>query len=241
MISSAANAQQLDATDDAALYGASLSSALVTIFRGNFCDVILPGRSSVIFKRDEVLYDVGAKDRIVFFIRSGFIKVGTVTQDAREIIYDVRKAGEVVGELCTCRPVRSDRAVALEPSDAIPVPYFEIVAALQKSPELLGKFIEVFCDCLADAYDQINTLAVHDIARRLTRVLLSLASKIGQRSGYRVEIPTYLTQEEISQIVVARRERVSTALNLLRRHGMVQYSHQGHLLLDVKALESHTL
>jgi hypothetical protein len=40
---------------------------------------------------------------------------------------------------------------------------------------------------------------------------------------------------------VARRERVSTALNLLRRRGMVQYSNHGHLLLDVTALESQTL
>ena len=238
MISSEAKTALLGPTDDSALDGASLSSALVTIFRGNFCDVILPGRSSVTFKRDEVLYDVGAKDRTFFFIRSGFIKVGSITQDAREIIYDVRKEGEVVGELCACRSVRGDRAVALELSDVIPVPYFEIVEVLRKSPDLLGKLIEIFCGSLGDAYEQINTLTFHDTARRLAHVLLGLASKIGRPAGSRIEIPTYLTQEDISQMVVARRERVSTALNLLRRRGMVQYSNRGHLLLDVKALEN---
>ena len=49
----------------------------------------------------------------------------------------------------------------------------------------------------------------------------------------------YLTQEEIAQMVGARRERVSTALNALRRRGMVQYSTRGHLVLDVRALEAH--
>lgn len=63
MISSEAKTALLGPTDDSALDGASLSSALVTIFRGNFCDVILPGRISVTFKRDKVLYDVGAKAR----------------------------------------------------------------------------------------------------------------------------------------------------------------------------------
>ncbi len=240
MISPEANAALLGGTDDTALYGANLSSALVTIFRGNFCDFILPGRNSVIFKRNEVLYDVGARERTFFFIRSGFIKVGTVTQDGREIIYDVRKEGGVAGELCACQPLRRDRAVALEQSDVIPVPYLEIIEALQKHPDFLGKLIEIFCDCLADAYEQINTLAFHDIARRLNHVLLGLASKIGRRVGSKIEIPTYLTQEDISQLVLARRERVSTALNHLRRRGTVQYSDHGHLLLDVKALENHT-
>lgn len=230
----------LDTTDDSALYDASLSSALITVFRGNFCDVILAGRAPVTFKRDEVLYELGATDRTFFFVRSGFIKIGTLTQDGREIIYDVRKEGGVAGELCACQSVRRDRAVALESSEVIPVPYCEIVEALQKTPGLLGKLIEIFCDCLADAYQQINTLAFHDTARRLSHALLVLASKIGRRAGSRIEIPTYLTQEDISQMVAARRERVSTALNLLRRRGLVQYSNHGHLLLDVKALENQS-
>jgi CRP/FNR family cyclic AMP-dependent transcriptional regulator len=238
MISLEASAGLPGFTEDPALYEDALSSALTTVFRGNFCDAILPGRTSVTFRRDEVLYELGAGDRTFFFIRSGFIKIGTLTQDGREIIYDVRKAGGVAGELCACQSVRRDRAVALEPSEAIPVPYCEIVDALQKSPALFVKLIELFCDCLADAYQQVNALAFHDTARRLTHVLLGLASRIGRDAGSKVEIPTYLTQEDISQMVAARRERVSTALNLLRRRGMVHYSNDGHLLLDVKALES---
>jgi hypothetical protein len=39
-------------------------------------------------------------------------------------------------------------------------------------------------------------------------------------------------------MVVARRERISTALNFLRRRKMIQYTNHGHLLLNLKALES---
>jgi len=39
-------------------------------------------------------------------------------------------------------------------------------------------------------------------------------------------------------MVGARRERVSTALNSLRRRGLVDYSSRGHLLLHVAALRS---
>ena len=239
MVFPGANVSRLDLGEDTELHGPSLSSALVTIFRGNFCDVILPGRPSATFRRNEVIYDVGSSDRNFFFIQRGFIKVGTIRRDGGEIIYDIRKEGGVVGELCVQQPLRSDRAVALEESDVIPVPYSEIVEALRKNPEFLARLIEIFCDCLTDAYEQINTLAFHDTARRVTHVLLDLASKIGRRAGSKTEIATYLTQEDISHMVAARRERVSTALNLLRRRGMVEYSSQGHLLVDVAALQDH--
>src|SRR5207302_10698893 len=79
---------------------AAVSSALVSVFRGKFCDLILPSRKSVTFKKQEVIYEVGDKERTFIFLQNGFAKVGTMTASGREVIYDVRKGGDVIGELC---------------------------------------------------------------------------------------------------------------------------------------------
>jgi CRP-like cAMP-binding protein len=68
-----------------------------------------------------------------------------------------------------------------------------------------------------------------------------MASRIGRPLGDMIEIPVYLTQEEIAQMVVARRERVSTALSLLRRRGCIHYTNHGHLLIHMKALQKITV
>jgi CRP-like cAMP-binding protein len=68
--------------------------------------------------------------------------------------------------------------------------------------------------------------------------LRSLASKLGEPHGELVEIATYLTQDEVAQMVMARRERVSTALNILRQRGVVQYSPRGRMRVDMRALQS---
>lgn len=149
----------------------------------------------------------------------------------------VRKGGDVVGELCASEARRPDRAVALEETEAIPVPFEEVIEVVRKQPDLLAHLVDVFCRALNEAYAQVNTLAVDDMAQRLAKVLLKLAVKIGQHSGPKVEIPTYLTQDEISQMVAGRRERISTALNFLRRKKMIQYTNHGHLVLNVSALE----
>ena len=99
--------------------------------------------------------------------------------------------------------------------------------------------MEVLASALAEAYDQVNRLADDNVLEGLIKVLKTLATKLGRPSGNLTEINAYLTQEELSQMVVARRERISTALNSLRRHGIAQYSSRGHLLLDMRALESH--
>ncbi|OLB13232.1 MAG: hypothetical protein AUH10_06770 [Gammaproteobacteria bacterium 13_2_20CM_66_19] len=218
---------------------AALSTALVSVFRGKFCDAILPNRKAVAFKKEQVIYDVGDTARTFFFLQRGFVKVGTITSDGHELIYDVRKAGDVVGELCASELQRLDRAVALEPAEAIPVPFEEVMEAVRERPDLLTRLVDVFCRALSEAYAQVNTLAVDDTAHRLAKVLLKLAAKIGQHSGSEVEIPTYLTQEEIAQMVAVRRERISTALNFFRRKRLIQYTNHGHLVLNVSALESY--
>jgi len=225
--------------DDSVDRQAAVSTALVSVFRGKFCDLILPNRKTTSFNKDEVIYNVGDEERTFFFLQSGFVKVGAITADGREVIYDVRKGGDVVGELCASEQARPDRAVALEQTDAISVPFAEIMELLSKKPELIAMLVDFFGRALKDAYAQVNTLALDDTVHRLIKVLVGLATRIGQRSGSLVEIPTYLTQEEIAQMAAARRERISTALNSLRRQGMVHYSARGHLVLNVNALESH--
>ena len=225
--------------DDSLESQAAVSTALLSVFRGRFCDSILADRKAATFKKHEVIYEVGNEERTFFFVRSGYVKVGTIAANGREVIYDVRKEGDVVGELCASELKRPDRAVALENTEAISVPFAEIMDVLLNKPDLVALLLDVFCRALKEAYVQVNTLAIDGTVDRLVKVLVGLAAKIGRPSGSLMELPAYLTQEEIAQMVAARRERISTALNSLRRRGMVHYSARGHLMLDMASLEGH--
>lgn len=223
---------------DSALQDASLSSALATIFRGKLCETLLRGRPSRTFAKGSAIYDAGDNDRTFFFVQSGIVKVGAVTDDGHEVIYDLRREGDVVGELSACGTPRRDRAVALEPTEAIAVPYKDILNSLQQNRPALQEILDVICRALSAAYDRISLLSSGGTLDRLVKVLLQLAKQFGRPSGHLVEVDAYLTQEEISQMMASSRERVSVALNLLRNRAMVDYSRGGHLLIDVSALEN---
>jgi CRP/FNR family transcriptional regulator, cyclic AMP receptor protein len=219
---------------------ALLSAALSTIFRGKLCDVVLRNRPVTAIEKGQVIYDLGDEKQILFFVRSGFVKIGTITEDGHEIIYDVRKGGDIVGELCASEQPRRDRAVALEPAEIIPVPLDDVLEIIQKDKNLLRQLVQVFCNSLSDAYDQLNSLAFGDVVHRLVRVLLKLGNDMGRASKEGTEVSAYLTQEEISQMVAVRRERVSTAMNFLRNQGFINYSNGGHLVLNVEALQGYS-
>jgi CRP/FNR family transcriptional regulator, cyclic AMP receptor protein len=227
------------ADERAALALAGLSSTLAPIFRGRLCEILLASRGPRIFERHAIIYDLGETDRSLFFIRQGLVKTGTITEEGREIIYDVRTNGDVVGELCALDRPRRDRAVVIDTTAAIAIKFEEVVATLAGNSGLLATFITALGGVLADAYDQLNHVARGDVTHGVVAVLKTLARKLGRPRGALVEINAYLTQEELAQMVAARRERVSTALNTLRRDGAINYSGDGHLLLDLAALDRH--
>jgi CRP/FNR family transcriptional regulator, cyclic AMP receptor protein len=230
----------MHSTADSRTRHGPLSSVLAKSFRGRPWDVILRNRSVITFEKDQVIYDAGNKQQTFLFLQKGFVKIGSITEDGRELIYDVRKAGDIVGELCASGQERRDRAVALERTEVIAVPLDEVLDIVQTNRDLLQELVQLCYESLSDAYDQLNTLAFSDIVHRLVRVLLRLGTQLGHSSGQRTELSAYLTQEEISQMVAARRERVSTAMNFLRNRGMVDYSHRGYLVLDLKALQGYS-
>lgn len=216
------------------------SSSLSAIFRGRLCRTFLRNHTAQKFEKGDTLYDAGRKEGSFFFIRSGIVKIGTVTETGEEVIFEIRKAGQVVGELSASASPRIDRAVALEFTEAVAVSYEEILETIQKNSPLLRELIQLFCDSLLSAQEQVTSLAFRDTMHRLTKTLVDLAGQLGRPAGNRVEITAHLTQEELAQMVAARRERVSLGLGLLRRQGMIEYTPHGHLLVDPGALRDYS-
>ena len=99
--------------------------------------------------------------------------------------------------------------------------------------------IEVFCKALTSAYQQIVNLAIDDTLLRLVKILLDLAANLSRPTGAEVELPMYLTQEDVAHMVTARRERISTALNFLRRKEVIRYSTRGRLVLNLERLRAY--
>src|SRR5207244_13093506 len=60
---------------DGLISQAALSTALVSVFRGKFCEAILPNRNATTRHKEQAIYEVCDEERSSFFMLCGFLIV----------------------------------------------------------------------------------------------------------------------------------------------------------------------
>jgi CRP/FNR family cyclic AMP-dependent transcriptional regulator len=209
--------------------------ALSTLMRGGSCEQFT-ARAGRRYGGDQVVYRMGDAAPTIYFLRSGLVKLTALSPDGREIILDIQKPGGIFGLVCLCGAPRGEMAVAMVGSEIVEIPLAELVGRLQQSPEALASFLATVCQQLAKAYDTIQELSFESLPVRLAKTLLRLAQEMGHETEQGVELEHYLTQEELAQLLSARREVVSTVLGRMREQGLVAYSRRGKLTINRPAL-----
>jgi len=213
--------------------------ALSSLFRGKLCDELVKGRPKRRLVADESVYLVGDLAHSIYFLHSGLLKGIVVTETGQELILQLHKPRDIFGEFCFCETGRLDQAVAVEPSEIVEIQVEHLVSHLQENRQALLDFLKTSGERLSEAYTQLRTFAVDRRMERLVRTLLKLAKDFGAPTPAGVEIAHHLKQEEVGQMIAARREVVSGLLNQLRSLGLITYSRNRRITIDAKGLEQY--
>lgn len=183
--------------------------------------------SSVMFRRNQVLFAQGDPADAVFYIQEGRVKMTVISDHRKEAVIAMLDAGSFCGEGCLGGQLRTTSAVAM--TDCV-------VARLEKDvvAHLLHddkEFSEQFTTYLlarniraeADVLDQL----FNSSEKRLARLLLLLAnfSKDGKPSSI---IPA-VSQETLAEMVGTTRSRVSRFMNRFRQQGLIDYNGNIHV------------
>lgn len=210
--------------------------ALSGCFRGKLCDQ-LTNRPGHRVAKGDLVYGLGDPAQSVFFLRRGLVKLTSLTEDGRELILRLHQSGDVFGELCHCTGERREQAVAMEECDVVELGFEEFIAHLQTNRPAFMLFLANVAQQLSAAYDQIQTLSFGTTMERLARTLGRLAEDFGEAEGEWIRLTHYFRQDELAQMIGARREVVSTLLNQLRDQGLVSYDRKNTLLVRRAGLE----
>jgi CRP/FNR family cyclic AMP-dependent transcriptional regulator len=184
------------------------------------------------------IYLTGNPARSLFLLLRGLVKTNALSPEGRELTLRIHKPGDIFGELCLCGGGRREEAIALEPSTVTEIPLAALLGGLRRDPEAALELASIVCERLADSYEQIESFAWDTVLRRLVRALLRLADDFGEGSPTGTHIGRYIRQEELAQIVGARREVVSGLLNRLRTSGHIRYATRGSITVNRKALQA---
>ena len=189
------------------------------------------------YRRGATLIGEGTRPDLVVVLRSGRVKVTSVSGGGEEALLAVRGPGDLLGELSALDGQPSSATVsALDPVEALVVSADGFRAFLQAHPEAALRLLELLARRLRDADRKRLEFGAYDTVGRVASRLVELSQRFGQptEQGLRIALP--LTQEELAGWVGSSREAVSKALRWMRAHGWVETRRKAIVVLDLDAL-----
>ncbi len=184
-------AQAMATVDIAARRAALSRSALFHVLEPAELDSVLAQASVRRVARNELILRRGDPSSGANIVVSGRVRVGTISEDGREVALGVLGPGDVLGEMSVLdgEEVSAD-VTALEDCVLLFIERARFLRLLRGNSDMCLRLMAVLCRRLRRSNSAVEDLALLDLDARLARLLLRLAQDYGAAAprGTRIEV-----------------------------------------------------
>lgn len=190
------------------------------------------------FKKGEYIYLPNEHADKIYFLTSGKIKIGTYSDDGKEITKAILGPGEVFGELSIVgENKRRDFAIAMENTETCLVTTEEMKCLMQEHSGLELFMMKIISSRLLKMEKRLESLVFKDSRTRVVDFLKELAIDKGRKIGlYEVEVRGFLTHQEIANLTATSRQTVTTVLNELKKKNIITFNRRRLLVRSMENL-----
>lgn len=183
------------------------------------------------YQPGELVFLEGDQARIMFIIKAGRVKLAKVGADGGEVLVDIRKAGDFLGETFLNEDAEYPlTAECVEASLLCGFTKARFERLVTDNPNIGLQVIRNMSDRISWLTSRASGTSATRLEQRLYAVLTDLAREHGTSTDRGLAIQFPLTHEELGFLVGAHRVSVTKALKALRQSGRV--TQQGkHLVL----------
>ena len=186
------------------------------------------------FDIGEPIFHVGAPGQSMMVILNGTVRVSLPGPRGKGVILVDLPAGELLGEVALLDGgERSADATALTRCELVVLERRDVVAFLEKRPDICLKLLELMCARLRKSDQRMSDIAFLELSVRLAKVLLDRISPTG-RAGAKSKLS--LSQTELANMINATRENVNRCLRNWQRQGIVDLDERWIVVLQHEAL-----
>lgn len=183
----------------------------------------------------QILIYAGDEVSVVFYIKKGYVKVYSITDEGEEHILLILKTGDIFPLL---KDPEQSKHLSLYFYQAITIVELSVIEQkellnklkkdLKNSWELL-RYTSEFSSTLTSRLAQLESKGAEEKLVNLFAYLISICGKPTKLNAYLLDLK--LTHQDIASLIGLTRETVSTELKNLQNQGKV-VSRKGFLLID---------
>ena len=212
----------------------------VALFKG-LDDAALEGieklASSREFKKGDVLFLEGDEPEQLWFILDGEVKIFKEFASGKSAILGIFGRGSMVAEVAVidgnpypagCQAVTAGRAATIKRNDALNIITTNPTVALRMMSGLGKK--------LRDLTGDLGSMSVQSVIRRLSRLLVKLAEKLGTVDGNSVEMELFLTRKDLAELIGTSFEVAVRGLRKLQDENLLEIRGKKLIVRDIEKL-----
>ncbi len=173
------------------------------------------------FPKGATIFCEGDPSHCLYILKSGIVKLTSVSDKGSETILHILKPGKIFGALLLSREKRAFRAQTAEDSVVTVISRESFKEILSMVPTVAVNFIQVLSRRLAEVEkgwaESSHTWSYH----RLAKVLLHLSEQYGEEVSTGTLIKLRLTHEDLANLIGTTRETVTTQLNRFSHMGLL--------------------
>ncbi len=170
----------------------------------------------------QTIFQKGDEGSSLMAVLRGRVRVGSGSEDGKEIVLSIVETGQVLGEIALLdgRP-RSTDAVAVGDCQLLVIERRDFVPYLERNPGVPIAMMSVLCDRIRRTNALVEDIAFLELPARVARLLLRLGQSHGRKTPRGLRIDLKLTQKDLGNLIATSRESINKQLRAWQEEGLI--------------------
>lgn len=190
-------------------------------------------------EKGKYIYFPEEPSKVVFLLKQGRVKIGTYSDDGKEIIKAILEPGEIFGELAIAgQETRQDFAQVLDNDVKIcAIHKEEMLRILESMPRLNLKITHLIGVRLQRMERRFESLIFKDARDRIIDFIRDLVLTKGKKVGFEYAVKHKLTHQDIANLTATSRQTVTIVMNELREAGTIDFDRRSIIVHELEDLK----
>ena len=190
-------------------------------------------------KKSDYIYFPEDPSSSIFFLKKGRVKIGSYSDDGKEIIKAILGPGEIFGEMSLIgEDKRKDFAMALDNDVTLcAMGMNDMEEMMAGNSGLSLKITKLIGFRLQKTERRLEALIFKDARTRIIDFIVDLSKENGKAIGKEVLVKHNLTHQDIANLTATSRQTVTTILNELKEQNMIHLERNQFLIRDIDKLK----
>ncbi|MBF0567609.1 MAG: Crp/Fnr family transcriptional regulator [Nitrospirae bacterium] len=192
------------------------------------------------YKKNDLVFLQEAPNSYVYFILSGSVRITQLSEEGKEIVIAIHRAGSFFGEMSLIdgRSV-SANVYSAERSTIGLLTREDFFSLLYDRKEVLQSLLKILCQRIRSSNEKIEILNSNNASQRIKILFIMLSKKYGIETNNGIHLNLRLSHQDIANLTGMVRETVTRTLSKWTKNGDISLSAKKFIHLNNSFFEEY--